>query len=407
ETAVKYVLIIGDGMGDWPIAELNNQTPLMAAETPNLDYMAKNGLLGLAHTVPPGMPPGSDVAIMSLMGYNPQGVLTGRGPLEAASQNIITDPDEYVFRLNLVTISHDGQVTMRDHSAGNISTVEAAPLLDDLRQKLPLKFGQKIFQGVGYRHLLTWPKLAPANIPSSPPHDYLDQSLNALLDDPKAKPIMDLVRASWEILENHPINQKRKVQGLALANSIWLWGQGVRPEIKTYEQRWGLTGSTVSAVDLIKGLGLITGLTSIEVPGATGWLDTNYEGKVEAALKVLEQSDFVVLHIEAPDEASHHGDLEAKLRAIHDFDAKVVGPMLRALPSFGDYRLVTACDHYTPLKIKTHTNDPVPFIFYTNAPSKDFSPSGLTYNEDNAKLTGLIVNPGANLGQLLFGPEKT
>jgi len=403
---MKYALLIGDGMGDWPIEELGGRTPLEAAHTPNLDFMAENGTLGLARTVPSGMTPGSDVAIMSLMGFNPQGVLSGRAPLEAASLGVETAPDELVFRLNLVTVEQDGsKVMMRNHAAGNISTIEAAELINTLKEKLSLPEGQRLFPGVSYRHLLTWPAPAPGELPSLPPHDYRDKDITALLDEPGSKPIMDLVRASWPILKDHPVNLKRREKNLAEANSIWLWGQGLRPKVKTYRERWGLTGATVSAVDLIKGLGLVTGLSAIEVPGATGWIDTNYEGKVQAALAALKEMDFVVIHLEAPDEASHQGELDSKLKAISDFDARVVGPMLKALPSFGQFRVLAACDHFTPLELKTHTAEPIPFVIY-GQPSLERQAGGLTYTEKNAASTGLLVDPGADLSRLLFGSEK-
>ncbi|MDR0881477.1 MAG: cofactor-independent phosphoglycerate mutase [Candidatus Adiutrix sp.] len=402
---MKYVLLIGDGMGDRPRPDLGGQTPLEAAATPNLDFMAQNGRLGLARTVPRGMTPGSDVAIMSLMGYNPQGVLSGRGPLEAASQGLVTDQDELVFRLNLVTLEFDGPKTiMRNHSAGNITTPEATELIEALKKELPRPGGQRLFAGVSYRHLLTWPAPGPGPAPSWPPHDFRDQDITPLLNDPAAKEVMALVRSSWPILAGHPINAQRRAQGLEPANSIWLWGQGLRPAVKPYRQRWGLTGATVSAVDLIKGLGRVTGLERLDVPGATGWLDTNYQGKVQAALEALERLDFVVVHLEAPDEASHQGELASKLKAIADFDALVVGPLLQALPKFGDFRVLAACDHFTPLELKTHTADPIPFIIYGRP--ADYKPSGLAYSERNAAAAGLLVDPGADLSLLLFGPEK-
>lgn len=403
---MKYVLLIGDGMGDWPVPELGGRTPLEAAPTPNLDFMAENGTLGLARTVPQGMTPGSDVAIMSLMGFYPKGVLSGRAPLEAASLGVETEPDELVFRLNLVTVEQEGdQVFMRNHAAGNISSPEAAELIETLKEELPLPDGQRLFPGVSYRHLLTWPAPAPGDQPSLPPHDYRDKNITELLDEPGSKPIMDLVRASWPILKDHPVNLKRREKGLPEANSIWLWGQGLRPKVKTYRERWGLTGATVSAVDLIKGLGLVTGLSAIEVPGATGWIDTNYEGKVQAALAALEEMDFVVIHLEAPDEAGHQGDLEAKMKAIADFDARVVGPMLKALPRFEQFRILAACDHFTPLELKTHTDAPIPFVIY-GQPSLERQTGGLGYTEKNAASTGLLVDPGADLSRLLFGSEK-
>lgn len=404
---MKYVLLIGDGMGDRPQAALNGRTPLEAASTGNLDFMAQNGQMGLARTVPEGMAPGSDVAIMSLMGYNPKGVLTGRGPLEAASLNIDTAPDELVFRMNLVTLGHEGNAHyMRNHAAGNITSAEAAELVKTLAAELPLSEGQRLFNGVSFRHLFTWPGMAVDAVPSLPPHDFRDQEISRLLDDPAAKKIMDMTRASWPVLEKHPVNTARVKAGLPPANSLWLWGQGLRPQVKTYQERWGLTGATVSAVDLIKGLGILTGLKRLDVAGATGWLDTNYAGKVEAALKALETRDYVVIHIEAPDEASHQGELESKLRAIADFDAKVVGPLLAALPRLGEnFRILAACDHFTPLEIKTHSPDPVPFILYSSMPGETTA-SGLNYTEAGAASTGVVVDPGANLGRLLFGEER-
>ncbi|UQZ90665.1 cofactor-independent phosphoglycerate mutase [Deltaproteobacteria bacterium Smac51] len=404
---MKYLLLIGDGMGDWPQAALGGKTPLAAAETGNLDFMAQNGTLGLARTVPEGMPPGSDVAIMSLMGYNPQGILTGRGPLEAASMKIETAPDELVFRMNLVTLGHEGDSHyMRNHAAGNIPSEDAAELVEALAKELPLTEGQRLFSGVSYRHLFTWPGMKPADVPSIPPHDFRDQEVSHLLNDPAAKPLMDLAKASWEILGSHPVNRKRGAEGLPPANSIWLWGPGLRPQVKTYQERWGVTGATVSAVDLIKGLGILTGLERIDVPGATGWLDTNYEGKVKATLEALEKYDYVVVHIEAPDECSHQGLLDMKLKAISEFDSKVVGPLLSAMPRFGEeFRILAACDHFTPLELKTHSAEPVPFILYSSTVG-ELKPSGLTYDEANAASTGVLVDPGAELGHLLFGQEK-
>ncbi|MDR1045687.1 MAG: cofactor-independent phosphoglycerate mutase [Candidatus Adiutrix sp.] len=404
---MKYVLMIGDGMGDWPLEELQGRTPLETAPTPNLDFMARNGILGLARTTPPGMAPGSDVAIMSLMGYYPKGVLSGRGPLEAASQGLSLAPDEMAFRINLVTLEQRGtDVFMRNHAAGNITTEEAAELIEALKAGLPLTRGQKLHPGVSYRHLMLWPAPAPLGLPSWPPHDYRDRRLNDLLDDPAAGPIMDLVRASRPILENHPVNVRRREKGLPPANAIWPWGQGFKAAVRSCRERWGLSGATVSAVDLIKGLGVSTGLKSLDVPGATGWLDSNLEGKVKAALQALKESDYVVIHFEAPDEASHQGELGSKLQAIGDFDARVAGPLLQALRAMGEFRVLAACDHFTPLKIKTHSDDPVPFIIYSQPPLPGRPASGLAYSERNAASTGLLVDPGSDLSRIFFGPEK-
>ncbi|MDR0549384.1 MAG: cofactor-independent phosphoglycerate mutase [Deltaproteobacteria bacterium] len=399
---MKYLILIGDGMGDYPNPRLGDLTPLEAAKTPNLDRLAQKGLLGRVVTTPEGLAPGSDVAIMSLMGYNAKGVLTGRGPLEAAALKVPVNPGDLAFRVNLVTLDLGPEKIMLNHAAGDISSPEAGELIKDLAAQLPL--GPKtLHQGVSYRNLLIWPN-APTDLPSLPPHDFRDQSVLKFLDDPACAPIMDLVKASWPILAASPVNQKRQAQGLPPANSIWLWGQGQVPKIKTYQERWNLTGATVSAVDIIKGLGLYVGLEPINVPGATGLLDTNYAGKVAASLKALKTLDSVVVHLEAPDETSHQGNLKDKLAAIENFDQLIVGPILEGLTQIGDYRLLVACDHYTPLSLRTHSADPVPFAIYDSQNELDLGATG--FNEPQALATGRLVPDGPSLGQLLFGPEK-
>ncbi len=403
---MKYLLLIGDGMGDYPIDSLGGKTPLEYAETPNLDYMAQNGRLGVAQTVPEGMIPGSDVAIMSLMGFYPKGILTGRGPLEAASLGIELGNNELAFRLNFINVEHQGdQILMRNHSAGNLTTAEGIELLEALAAELPLN-GQRLHPGVSFRHVLVWPDQSVVDVPSRPPHDYRDKDLTPLLNDQAAAPLTELVKASWAILEKHPVNEKRRAAGLPTANSIWLWGHGAKPQVKTYQERWGVSGAAISAVDLIKGLGKVTGLSSPEVPGATGWVDTNYAGKVAEARKTwAEGGDFAIVHLEAPDETSHQGELDLKIEAISAFDAQVVGPLLEALRNdYGEFRILAACDHYTPIALMTHTSDPVPFIIYEE-PVKGQG-SGLPYTETAANSTGLRVDPGADLGILLFGTEK-
>ncbi|MDR0621155.1 MAG: cofactor-independent phosphoglycerate mutase [Deltaproteobacteria bacterium] len=403
---MKYLILIGDGMGDRPIASLGDLTPLARAHTPNMDRLAQNGQLGRVKTIPDGLPPGSDVAIMSLMGFNPQGVLTGRGPLEALALKVPLAEGELAFRLNLVTIEFGERTVIRDHSAGDISSPEAKPLLEALREGLPLAPGQTIYQGFSYRNVLVWPG-APEGLPSIPPHDWLDRPINATLEDPAFRPLAELVRASWPLLANHPVNQARVKRNLRQANSLWLWGQGRKPNVKTYFERWGLNGATVSAVDIIRGLGLATGLKPLTVEGATGGLDTNFQGKVEAALSALKQTDLVVIHLEAPDETSHQGQLALKLQAIESFDAKIVGATLEGLDRSGeDYRLIVACDHYTPLEIKTHSDDPVPFILYDSRGLVRQGPPALGYSEAEAEKTGFFVPDGLALGRLFFGPEK-
>jgi len=401
---MKYAILVGDGMGDYPIPELGGRTPLEAAHTPNMDALAQGGLLGLVQTIPPDKEPGSDVANMSIMGYDPQLYHTGRGPLEAASMGIKVKPEELAFRLNLVTLDFEdaGRVIMRDHSAGHITSQEAAELIKHLAAKLPLTRSQRLYPGVSYRHLLTWPDL-PDGLPTIAPHDYRDQEVTAYLegDLPEMRPLLDLVRASWAVLRDHPINRARIVAGRRPANSIWPWGQGRPPAMPTYRDRWGLSGSVVSAVDLIKGLGVYAGLKPLDVAGATGLIDTNYQGKVQAALEALEKEDFVLVHIEAPDEAGHQGDLETKIRAIELFDQLVVGPIRAGLTALGDYRLLVLCDHFTPLSVKTHTREPVPFLIHP-----DFQPSGRPYTEVQAAVAGLYLPQGHHLVELLFGDRK-
>jgi 2,3-bisphosphoglycerate-independent phosphoglycerate mutase len=350
------------------------------------------------------MPPGSDVAIMSLMGYSAKGVLTGRGPLEALALNVPLEDGDLAFRLNLVTVGHKGDDTiMLNHAAGDISMNEAKVLLQELSTKMPLLCGQSIHQGVNYRNIFIWPN-APEGLASIPPHDHLDKSIKLFLSDPKLSPIMDLVKASWPILENHPVNKLRIERNLPPANSIWLWGQGKTPHVKTYKERFGLTGATVSAVDIIRGLAIATGLTPINVDGATGDLNTNYKGKTEAGLKALEKYDISIVHLEAPDECSHHGDLKEKILSIENYDRLIVGPFLKALPDFGDFRLLCSCDHFTPVNLKTHTPDPVPFVFYDSKnPHKS---NGASYCEKDAIKAGGLIPDGPSLGTLLFGAER-
>ncbi|MDR1545143.1 MAG: cofactor-independent phosphoglycerate mutase, partial [Deltaproteobacteria bacterium] len=386
---MKYLLLIGDGMGDYPLESLGGRTPLAAAATPALDALAAQGLVGRAATVPAGMPPGSDVAIMSLMGYNPQGVLTGRGPLEALAQGVTLAEGDLAFRLNLVTMERGERVVIRDHAAGDIPGEEAAELLAELKARMPLASGQSISPGVSYRNLFVWPG-APEGLPSIPPHDHLDQPIDALLDDPAMTPLTRLVKASWPILEASPVNAARRARGLPPANSIWLWGQGRTPKIKTYAERWGLTGFTVSAVDIIRGLGLAAGLRPLRVPGATGGLDTNYAGKTAAALAALEEGELVVVHLEAPDETSHQGRLDQKLQAIENFDRLIVAPLVAGLRARGwDWRLLAACDHYTPVSLKTHVADPAPFVLHDSRRPAGAGAAG--YSEAAAAASGLLI----------------
>lgn len=396
---MKYCVLVGDGMGDYPRPELGGKTPLEAARTPHMDRLASQGALGLARTIPGGMEAGSDVANMSILGYDPAQYHTGRSPLEAASMGVELASHEVAFRLNLVTLEFagPGRVIMRDHAAGNITTAEAARLVADLAAGLPFTAGQRLYPGVSYRHLMVWPG-ASGELSTIAPHDWRDKNVAPYLaGQGEIKPVLELIRASWPLLENHALNQDRRARGLRPANSIWPWGQGRPPAMPTYQERFGLTGAVVSAVDLIKGLGVYAGLEPLDVPGATGLIDTDYEAKVAAALGALQDSDFALIHVEAPDEAAHQGDLKEKIQAIELFDARVVGPMAEGLARLGAFRLLVLCDHFTPLAVQTHTPEPVPFILYPAGQG-----SGRAYTEANAAQTGLSLERGHELIQLLL-----
>jgi 2,3-bisphosphoglycerate-independent phosphoglycerate mutase len=394
---MKYVILVGDGMGDYPVAELGGKTPLEAAKTPNLDELARRGELGLARTIPLGMEPGSDIANLAIMGYNPERYHTGRAPLEAAALGVELGPGEVAFRCNLVTLSRqDSGLIMVDYSSGHISSAEARELITALQAALG-RDGRRFYPGVSYRHLLVWAE-GDAAWRTYPPHDWTGQEVGHLMEE-EARPLWDLVRASWPVLQDHAVNRKRLAAGQKPATSIWLWGQGRAPKMPTLEERYGLTGVVVSAVDLIRGIGRYAGLRPVLVSGATGFLDTNYAGKVAAALDALIEVDLAFVHVEAPDEAGHSGELKLKLKAIEDFDAKVVGPLRAGLDKLGDYRLLVLCDHLTPLARRTHTAEPVPFILYDSRNPRDHPRS---YSEAAAQATGLFLEQGADLLPRLF-----
>ncbi|HZE20686.1 MAG TPA: cofactor-independent phosphoglycerate mutase, partial [Desulfobaccales bacterium] len=344
------------------MAELGGKTPLEAAKTPHMDELARRGELGLARTIPPGMEPGSDIANLAIMGYDPVRYHTGRAPLEAAALGVELSPAEVAFRCNLVTLLHqEAGIIMADYSSGHITSDEARELIAALQAALG-RDGRRFYPGVSYRHLLVWAE-GDAAWRTYPPHDWTGKEVGHLMEG-KARPLWDLVRASWPVLQDHAVNRKRLAAGQKPATSIWLWGQGRPPRMPTLQERYGLSGAVISAVDLIRGIGRYAGLRPILVSGATGFLDTNYAGKVTAALDALTEVDLVFVHVEAPDEAGHSGKVKLKLKAIEDFDAKVVGPMRTGLDKLGDYRLLVLCDHLTPLARRTHTAEPVPFILY-------------------------------------------
>lgn len=368
---MKYIVILGDGMPDYPLDELDGKTPLEYARTPNLDRLAKCGEIGTAKTVPDNLSPGSDVANLSVLGYDPATFYTGRSPLEAAGMGVELDESDLTFRCNLVTLSDDEPYSskkMLDYSAGDIDSSEGAVLIAEISRVLGNNV-LRFYPGVGYRHLLVWKDgPLPELFQLTPPHDIPGRDIDRFLPGgEKGINILALMEKSSALLSKHPLNEKRRLEGIKPANSIWLWGQGKKPRLNSFRSKYGLNGAVISAVDLIKGLGVCASLEVIEVPGATGKIETNYAGKVSAALKALQEGmDFIFLHIEAPDEAGHQGELETKIKAIEEIDAKVVGEMLRGLDTFPSYKILALADHPTPLSLRTHTREAVPFCLYKN-----------------------------------------
>ncbi len=393
---MKFIVILGDGMADRPIESLKGKTPLQAAHTPNMDSVAREGKNGLAITVPEGMPPGSDVANLSVMGYDPHKYYTGRAPLEAAAMGVKLEEDDIAFRCNLVTVEKG---IMKDYSAGHITSDEGKELIRDLKPLMP---AQRLYAGVSYRNLLVL--RAGADAICTPPHDITDRQIEDYLPRGRdSELLIGLMEAAKPILATHPVNLKRIAEGKRPANMIWLWGQGPAPAMPTFKERFGLSGAMISAVDLLKGIGVYAGLEVIDVPGATGTIDTNYAGKVEAALKALVRVDFVYLHVEAPDEAAHEGDLELKIKALELFDQKVVGPVIEGLKARGDdWRVLLLPDHATPISIRTHSHDPVPFAIM----GKRIKPDSVrSFDEEAAKRGGYGVVEATGLVKMLLGKD--
>jgi len=362
---MKYVVLVGDGMADRPLEELDGRTPLEAAHTPQLDFLARHGRMFLVHTIPEGFAPGSDVANLNVLGYDPAKHYTGRAGLEAASLGLYLRPQDVAFRCNLVTVAEDeaGVLRLVDFSAGHISTEEARKLIEDLAVQLGTS-SIKFYPGISYRHIMVWSN-GTDRVSCTPPHDIAGQPVAEHLPRGRGRQmLLELMEEARQVLEEHPINQKRRRLGLQPANAIWLWGAGRLPNLPKFRERFGLEGAIISAVDLLKGIGKLVGFEVVEVPGATGYLDTNYAGKVAAALQQLESKDLVYLHVEAPDEAGHQGEVELKLQAIEDFDSRVVGPILAGLRRFGEYRIMVLPDHATPIRVRTHTAEPVPAVIY-------------------------------------------
>jgi len=396
---MKVIILLGDGMSDIAYNELGNKSPLQYAATPHMDFMAQHGQVGLAHTVPAGLPPGSDVANLSVFGYDPRTCYTGRSPLEAISMGVPLGPDDVAFRMNLVTLKpHGSTIYMEDFSAGHITTVDARELVETLQKEL----GSSEFEfypGVGYRHLMVW-RGGKDGMRTTPPHDISGKAiLDSLPHGDGADMLNNVMNHAQMVLHSHPVNVRRKEQGHLPANSVWLWGHGKTPRIETYRDKFGLTGAVISAVDLIKGIGICAGLDIINVDGATGYIDTNYLGKGLAALAALEDHDFVYVHVEAPDEASHEGIMQHKLQAIADFDQQVVGTVLEGIRKFDDYAVLCMPDHPTPVRLMTHTSDPVPFVIYRGGTGE--GNGAVAYDEFQAKNTGLVIEGHLLLPELL------
>lgn len=378
---MKYIVIIGDGMADRPIKELNGKTPLQKAFTPNMDKLAREGILGWVRTIPKGYHPGSDIANLSILGYNPVEFYSGRAPLEAASIGVSLKKDDVAYRCNLVTLKFNKDKTkavMEDYSSGHITTEEAKDLIDDINRELGT-VEISFHTGVSYRHLMVWSG-GEIEIECIPPHDILGKDIADYLPVGNGENMLrSIMLRSVDILEGHPVNRMRVKNNKRPANSIWLWGQGRKPNLTTFRQKYSLEGALVSAVDLTKGLGIHAGFKILEVPGITGYLDTNYVGKAEASLKALEEVDIAYIHVEAPDEAGHSGNYKDKIKAIEDFDALIVGTVLKGMESFDEYRILLMPDHATPIEVRTHTDEPVPFVIYDSRMKR--KNEGATFDE--------------------------
>ena len=395
----KYVVVLYDGMADYPVPALNGKTPMMCAKKPNMDWLAQRGEVGLVRTVAEGLKPGSDVANMSVMGFDPMKFYTGRSPLEAASIGIDMKSSDVSLRTNLVTLSEDDlpyeEKTIEDYCADDISTEEAEILIKYIDEKLGTdEF--KFYPGVSYRHCLIWDKGTTDLGKMTPPHDITGKVITEYLSQSEnAKPLIDMMKKSYDLLKDHPVNIKRKAEGKRPANSIWMWGEGTRPAFDSFENIYGIKGGVVSAVDLIKGLGGCAKMDVAEVEGATGYIDTNFEGKARAALELLKKDDLVYIHFEAPDECGHRNEPENKVKSIEIIDREVLPLLLEGLREYDDYKIMILPDHPTPIVTRTHAGDPVPYLIYHKNAEKN---SGVdTINEETAKATGNYIDFGPGI----------
>lgn len=398
---MKYVIVLGDGMADEPIATLSDKTPLAFAKTPAMDRLSKLSEIGLVHTIPDGMNPGSDTANLSVLGYDPKIYYSGRSPLEALSIGVPMLDTDVALRCNIVTISEEEAVfeekTIIDHSSSEISTEDCAVLLKAVQEQLENEI-YKFYVGTSYRHCLIWDKGEVVEL--TPPHDVLGQVIGQYL--PADEVLRGMMKKSYDILVNHPINIERKKQGLNPANCCWFWGAGTKPMLASFEEKTGKKGMMISAVDLLKGIAVGAGMSTVEVEGANGGLHTNYAGKTQAAVKALieDDYDFAYIHVEAPDEMGHQGSVERKVQAIEYLDEKVIAPLTEALDAKGvEYRLLVLPDHPTPIRVRTHTADNVPYMLYDSTLPQS---NNWAYNEAEAKASGNYVDKGHTIIDKLF-----
>ncbi len=395
---MKYIVVLYDGMADYPVPTLNGKTPMESAKKPCLDKLASKGEVGLVKTVAEGLKPGSDIANMSVLGYNPKECYTGRSPLEAVSIGVDMLDSDIIFRCNLVTLSDEENYedkTMVDYSAGDISTADATEIIKSVEEH----FGNDIFRfysGVAYRHCLVWHDGTLDLGKLTPPHDISGKVIGEHLSKSEnAKDLIAMMKESYDFLMEHPVNKRRIAEGKRPANSIWLWGEGTKPSLPDFKEKYGVDGSIISAVDLLKGIAKCAGMSAPEVPGATGYIDTNFEGKAECAIKELETKDFVYIHIEAPDECGHRNEPENKVKSIEIIDEKVLSKIVEALDKYDDYKIMVLPDHPTPIVTMTHAGDAVPYMIYQKSKEAD---NGITsFTEETAKATGNYIEVGHTL----------
>ena len=399
---MKYLVLLCDGMADYPFENLGNKTPMELADKPNMDKLAKTALIGTAKTVADNLKPGSDVANLSVMGYDPAECYTGRSPLEAASIGIDLTDTDVTLRCNLVTLSDDEifeNKTMVDYSAGDISSKEAAEIIKSVQEA----FGNEIYSfyaGVSYRHCLVVKNGTTSLGTMTPPHDISGRVIGSYLSDHEnAAPLIEMMKKSCEVLKNHPVNLKRISEGKRPANAIWLWGEGTKPEMVSFYDKFGKKAGIVSAVDLIKGIGKLAKCEVAEVEGATGYIDTDFDGKAAAATELFKTCDLVYVHIEAPDECGHRGEAENKVKAIELIDKLVLSKLIQELEKYGEYRILIMPDHPTPLITMTHARDPVPFLIYDN---KVIEKGAETFTEETAKASGVYYDHGPDIMKLLL-----